>query len=135
MITTRYILSGILLMWLKDTPHYTHQQAPPFGDFKEHIFWGDVATLFLWQSWCSIFAVYVLSSLIKLPILVAYPDQADAMLRRLVVPHNISVAKAADLFKQLEAAGECNVPHIFFSPSKTGAHTLDLVHFVTVYKK
>jgi hypothetical protein len=45
-----------------------------FQSFKEHIFWGDIATLFLWQSWCSVFAVYVLSSLIKLPILVHIPE-------------------------------------------------------------
>jgi hypothetical protein len=56
-------------------------------------------------------------------------------LRRLVVPHNISAAKAADLFKQLEAAGECNVPHILFRPAKIGTHALDLAHFATVYKK
>jgi DNA repair exonuclease SbcCD ATPase subunit len=31
------------------------QQAPAFQSFKEHIFWGDIATLFLWQSWCSVF--------------------------------------------------------------------------------
>jgi hypothetical protein len=70
-------------------------------DFSEHIMWGDIAVLFKWGEWNSIFGVYALSSLLGMPVFVEYPRGENQEMRRFVVPHNVSAAHATALHEYM----------------------------------
>jgi hypothetical protein len=102
-------------------------------DFSEHIMWGDIAVLFKWGEWNSIFGVYALSSLLGMPVFVEYPRGENSEMRRFVVPHNVSAAHATALHAKF-SVHEYMAPRILFS-GEAGGHELRLSHFVTIFRK
>jgi hypothetical protein len=65
-----------------------------------------------------------------MPVFVEYPRGDNSEMRRFVVPHNVSVARATALHAKFSV-------HEYMAPliGEAGGHELRLSHFVTIYRK